>query len=181
MNTINLQRKCSKINDRVLCLPAHNGLVALSCRPASEISGLLNVALDHRTRNALSGKSDWGILKWLAGNEALDVYRETAERQSTHSHAAIAQAPRGLALFLGVMGWRWCSLWSSRLFAEKIHSALALEIREPDIWDGSNCQHVRTGDKVTAKYAGARCRKEGCRGRRTALFKYSRHAYPSFG
>jgi len=94
MNTINLQRKCSKINDRVLCLPAHNGLVALSCRPASEISGLLNVALDHRTRNAHSGKSDWGILKWLAGNEALDVYRETAERQSTPSHAAIAQTLR---------------------------------------------------------------------------------------
>jgi hypothetical protein len=28
MNAINLQRKCSKINDRVLCLAAHNGLVA---------------------------------------------------------------------------------------------------------------------------------------------------------
>lgn len=93
-------------------------------------------------------------------------------------------APRGLALFLDVMGWRWCSLWSSRLFAEKIHSALALEIRKPDIWDQLELPasaHVRTGDKVTAKYAGARCRKEGCRGRRTALFKYSRHAYPSFG
>jgi len=117
MNTINLQRKCSKINDRVLCLPAHNGLVALSCRPASEISGLLNVALDHRTRNAHSGKSDWGILKWLT---AIDTFTR-CNRTSI--------APRGLALFLGVMGWRWCSLWSSRLFAEKIHSALALEIR----------------------------------------------------
>src|SRR6516225_2519832 len=104
MNTINLQRKCSKINDRVLCLPAHNGLVALSCRPASEISGLLNVALDHRTRNAHSGKSDWGIPKWLAGNEALDVYRETNAIDNFTRCNRTNIAPRGLALFLDVMG-----------------------------------------------------------------------------
>jgi hypothetical protein len=37
MNTINLQRKCGKINDRVLYPAAHNGLVAgsMSDNPCS--------------------------------------------------------------------------------------------------------------------------------------------------
>jgi hypothetical protein len=33
MNTINLQRKCGKINDRVLYPAAHNGLVGGSSPP----------------------------------------------------------------------------------------------------------------------------------------------------
>jgi hypothetical protein len=37
MNRINLQRKCSKINDRVLYPPNHNGLVAGSSPPGPPI------------------------------------------------------------------------------------------------------------------------------------------------
>jgi hypothetical protein len=39
-NTINLQRRCSEINDRVLFPPAHNGLVAGSS-PAGPTSSLI--------------------------------------------------------------------------------------------------------------------------------------------
>jgi hypothetical protein len=54
MNTINPLRKSGKINDPVLCPPAHNGLVAGSSPggPADEISSLLSLVRDHRTRNA---------------------------------------------------------------------------------------------------------------------------------
>ena len=182
MNTINLQRKCSKINDRVLCLPAHNGLVALSCRPASEISGLLNVAFGSPHQKRPFREVRLGNPEMVGRERSLGrVQRDERNRQlhtlQSHKHCAkrscLIFRRHGLALVLGVVGF------SPRRSTRRLRWKSASQTSGPARTASS--AHVRTGDKVTAKYAGARCRKEGCRGRRTALFKYSRHAYPSFG